>query len=149
MIKHFRRVHRRWTLPAANYGVLCAKLISIVRIDHVGRAQGGKPSPPFALAAIKTTLEATWYPPSPSSEVPTFLCVYFSPHPLSVANNPNITGRLFCISMVAFSIRASLVLASLLVPAAFAAPAGTNTIATPFGEYPVANVYAGPEGNGS
>ena len=51
--------------------------------------------------------------------------------------------------MVAFHfVRTTLVLASLLVPAAFAAPAA-NTAITPFGEYPAANVHAVPKGKGS
>jgi len=98
----------------------------------------------LVVAAIKEHGQETiWYPQSPFSGVSTCLCVDFPPLSLAVANNPY---QALCISMGA--IRTTLVLASLLAPAAFAAPAA-NTAATPFGEYPAANVHAVPECNGS
>jgi len=49
--------------------------------------------------------------------------------------------------MVAFtSLRASLLFFGLLAPAALAAPTGTKTFLTPFGERPAADVHAVPKG---
>jgi hypothetical protein len=62
---------------------------------------------------------------------------------VTIADTLNQTIR-----MVAFaSLRASLVLVGLLAPVVLAAPASTKTVLTPFGERPIDDVYAVPEGN--
>ena len=49
--------------------------------------------------------------------------------------------------MIALTLlRASLVLAGLLSPPAFAAPTATGNVRTPFGERPAYNVHVVPEG---
>ena len=60
---------------------------------------------------------------------------------------PSSTYTIPCSSMVAFtSLRASLVFFGLLAPAALAAPTGTKTFLTPFGDRPAADVHAIPKG---
>jgi len=81
------------------------------------------------------------YPPSP------FFGVSTLPYVTSLlpATLAKIQPRTIRTIMVAFALlRVSLVLASVLAPAALATP--TPTVLTPFGEYPANNVHAVPKG---